>query len=51
MPTIRTVKCSANEERFSFFKAEHMPDLPGYAYAGSVIFGADRHSHHFQNKQ
>ena len=26
----------ANEERFRFFKAEHMTDLPGYSYVGSV---------------
>ena len=26
----------ANEESFRFFKAEHMADLPGYTYIGSV---------------
>ena len=27
---------AANEDVFRFFKAEHMTDLPGYAYIGSV---------------
>ena len=27
---------AANEETFKFFKADHVPDLPGYGYIGSV---------------
>ena len=27
---------AAKEETFHFFKADHIPDLPGYAYIGSV---------------
>lgn len=26
----------ANEHEFRFFKAEHMADLPGYRYTGSI---------------
>ena len=26
----------ANEESFHFFKADHITDLPGYSYIGSV---------------
>ena len=26
----------ANEESFKFFRADHITDLPGYSYIGSV---------------